>query len=569
MGYQSSLVLTSALILSCVASSTRAQGTSAQQGGAKVVAVFDPEHAPATYLIEDLDGDGRAEFVFVSDGGVVEIRAVDASKAAFVARKKGTLTLPYPEHSMLACADVLGGPKLELIAATPKGVFAWSLTDAGVFSGEPVRLTTRRKGRQRIRLGKPRFVSFVTDVDQDGQPDLVLPVGDSCELWRNLRGGESDRSFELVQTIALDSSRSRAVNGRFLSSSLSNRIEIAHLETEDINGDGRPDLIVQEDLGTAFYLQNAEGRFAADPIRVDLSIFVDTTPAASVALGKTLAGTDTQHMQKGDLDGDGIPDYVIAHRRKVWVFLGTKAGPQFEKPDYRMRVAEDISGLALLQLDDDGLSDLLVFKVVVPSAGELVMALVSSLDIQITAIGYAAGSGGKFEKSPRWRRELTLEIPPILSLMSRAEELMKRVEEIIAKVRKVAGGEFASPDEPSLSVLNEEATGVELWRNRSLPESRKEHLEKRFRELLFVDANPVFTIDRLLDLMELAFDERSDAITGGDGADGRFEIENAELLVVRDLLAADVLGNGRDALILVTESKEKAQQITITVLSWE
>ena len=42
---------------------------------------------------------------------------------------------------------------------------------------------------------------------------------------------------------------------------------------------------------------------------------------------------------------------AIAHRRKVWSFLGSKAGPQFKQAKTRI-VAEDISGLMLMELDN-------------------------------------------------------------------------------------------------------------------------------------------------------------------------------------------------------------------------
>ena len=53
-----------------------------------------------------------------------------------------------------------------------------------------------------------------------------------------------------------------------------------------------------------------------------LEIFKDTTPRADLRPGRIWAGSDRTRYLSRDLDNDGVPDYVIAHRRKVWVFHG-------------------------------------------------------------------------------------------------------------------------------------------------------------------------------------------------------------------------------------------------------
>ena len=67
------------------------------------------------------------------------------------------------------------------------------------------------------------------------------------------------------------------------------------------------------------------------PIEVDIKQFVDSTPKASVDFGRTAVLSDSQQLQRGDVDGDGVPDFVIAHRRK----LCTSSGPSAARSSAR------------------------------------------------------------------------------------------------------------------------------------------------------------------------------------------------------------------------------------------
>src|SRR5262249_32908587 len=163
---------------------------------------------------------------------------------------------------------------------------------------------------------------------------------------------------------------------------------------------------------------------AQPDVRVDLSIFRDTTPEATVRMGRTVAGGDEQRMESRDLDGDGIPDYVIAHRRKVWVFLGTKEGPQFTKPSQTLLVADDVTALLLLRLDKDPLPDLFLVRVEMPTLVTILRGLFAEFDVDVAALGYANVGEGKFEAKPRWKGEVALRVPALIGLIKNANALL-------------------------------------------------------------------------------------------------------------------------------------------------
>src|SRR5690606_26980353 len=122
-------------------------------------------------------------------------------------------------------------------------------------------------------------------------------------------------------------------------------------DTEDLDGDGRRDLISRDGSRWSFHLQRADGTFAP-PVTVDLEQFQDTTPRATIELGATAVLGDRQLLQRGDLDGDGIADFVIVHRRKVWTFQSGRDGPQFTRARTQV-TAEDTTAMLLVDLDED------------------------------------------------------------------------------------------------------------------------------------------------------------------------------------------------------------------------
>ena len=77
-----------------------------------------------------------------------------------------------------------------------------------------------------------------------------------------------------------------------------------------------------------------------------------------------------------------------------------------------------MTGMMLVDLDDDARSDLLAFQVQLPSVGALLLGLVKSIDIDVRAVGYRSGGDG-FEPKPAWRRTVTLRTLTLRTLWSR------------------------------------------------------------------------------------------------------------------------------------------------------
>ena len=352
----------------------------------------------ADWKLLDLNANGAVEILLIGGKGEVRTWRLDKQSGRMEKRPRGKLVLPDSDRTLLAWEKLLPDlPRPQLITLSPKGAHAYLADEFGVFAVKP-RLLARR-AKFKLRVNDPLFAGVVQDINSDGQLDIVVPGAERTEVW--IRDG---KRFRRTARIAVEIDRWDSVDGQALSDSLTTSFRIPNLRTQDVNGDGRPDLLVRSGRKRSFHLQAEDGSFPAEPdVRLDLRIFRDTTPAASMRPGRTLAGGNSQRYESRDLDGDGIPDYVIAHRRKVWVFHGNKVRPQFTKPTTILKVSDDITAMVIANLDDDKYPDLLLLKVQVPSAAGIVAGLVGGLEIDASALGYANDGERGFSRTPEWR----------------------------------------------------------------------------------------------------------------------------------------------------------------------
>lgn len=540
--------------------------------GAQTAESFTPSTPIAAYVASDLDGDGRAELVLIAPNGELRVASRPAGGGALV-ESSPCLTLARPRNAALALADLDGDGRRELIVFDDRGAFAHRLGEGFAFDAAPQSLTT--DARLRVRLGRPTFAEIVQDLNGDRRADLVLPVADACEVWLqkpagtavDAAGGTAPIAFELAQSIPQVLAHSVSADGLQLAERYTNELRVPQLDVADVDGDGRPDLRAREGKKRRFFLQDAAGRFADKPIEVDLALFRDTTPEAQVATGTTLVVGDDQQMQDGDLDGDGIPDYVIAHRRKVWSFLAGTGGPQFKKADVRI-VAEDVTGLLLLRLDDDPRVDLCIFKVEVPSAVELVLGLVSSIDVPIKVLGYRTDEKGSFARKAQWNRELTLRIPSILKLLGQADDLVERFLKVLGKLRWSALADVDGDGARDLALVTEDETAIELWRNPPSVSETDGASDQRWKSLLFDDPDTVFDVERLLKLAAQLLDDRTGTLTGSRAADRRSSLPVAAGTGIAGIFAADLDGDGASETVLVRESETARGRLRFDVIDW-
>lgn len=174
----------------------------------------------------------------------------------------------------------------------------------------------------------------VADLNGDGRPDLVVAVLGS--LWPT-----NDRVGRVVWL-------ENQGDGRFVTRPLLDDLRrVSDVQVGDLNGDGRPDLVVAEfgyDCGRVLWLENrGDGRFRDHAL---------VTAAGPI------------HVPLADYDGDGDLDIVALisqEDEEVWAFENLGSGQfrrrvLFSNPNFDFGSA----GVTLADLDRDGKPDLLL-----------------------------------------------------------------------------------------------------------------------------------------------------------------------------------------------------------------
>jgi len=510
------------------------------------------------HRVADVDGDGRDELVLLGADGRVRVVRRDADGR--LTAPLGELVLPHPAHSLVGLGHVAGDDRLHLIVASPDGVDAYpSVPDAG-FAVRPLHLAGR--ARFTLRVGAPRFAPIARELNRDGLTDVVVPHGDRCEIWLQ-EESEGGPRLARAASVEVDVRRSTEVAGAALTDVLESTFTIPDLDVEDVNGDGRRDLLVSDGDVRAFHIQRDDGTFPAEPdVRVDLEMFRDTTPEADVRLGRTLAVNDDRRYESGDLDGDGIPDHVIAHRRKVWVFLGGPAGPQFEKPVAVLKTAEDVTALLLVRVDEDELPDLVLIRLQVPTAATLLKGLLTEWDVDLSAVGYPGRREGGFATDAAWHGDLTVRLPALLGVIRDPEALVRRFEEVSERFgRSVVADLDGDGGEDVLLVEEGDAPRVDLWLGGGSGDAGES--ERLVGDVLFADRDRTWTLERMLSFLGDLAQRRAARLTGGREPDGTVALRAD--LERRAIEAADLDGDGRDEILVLHDGPDGA---ILDVLAW-
>jgi hypothetical protein len=366
--------------------------------------------------------------------------------------------------------------------------------------------------------------------------------------------------------VAVEIARGAEHEFETLSDALEHSLTIPALDTEDVNGDGRPDLLVAQDDRRAWHLQRADATFPAEAdVAVDLTIFRDTTPAARNTFGSTVTTDDGASFVSRDLDGDSVPDYVIAHRRKVWVFRGGPAGPQFTEPSAILKTAEDVTLLLVYPLDDDSLPDLLLVKVQVPTLTALLRGLFGEWDVPIRALGYRNVGAGKFETTPSQTSELSLRLPGIVGLMKNPEKFVQRFEELDKSFRAGARGDVDGDGHEDTLLVTTDGKALELWLGRP-GEAREESTEGWLRKLLFEGSDRVWDLERAFTTLGNLAERQVALATGERPPDRTLPLHDPSGTRVLGLECADFDGDGAREVVIARRALADSRRRWFDVL---
>jgi hypothetical protein len=298
---------------------------------------FATGSSPFSVTAADVNGDGKPDLIVANIGDntvsvLLNTTATGATTPSFASQQ--TFATGNEPISVTA-ADVNGDGRPDLIVADGNGATVSVLLNTTA----PGAVTPSFAGQQTFATGNQPSSVTVADLNGDGRPDLIVANTEDATvsvLLNTAAPGATTPSFATQQTFAVGS--------------LPQSVTAA-----DVNGDGKPDLIV------------------ANTEDATVSVLLNTTaPGASTpsfAAGQTIVtGAVPLSVTATDLNGDGMPDLIVANsiaNGSVSVLLNTTA-PGATTPSFAARqtfgTGSGPFSVMAADLNGDGKPDLIVAK---------------------------------------------------------------------------------------------------------------------------------------------------------------------------------------------------------------
>ncbi len=177
-----------------------------------------------------------------------------------------------------------------------------------------------------------------SDVDGDGRPDLILT-----------KGGSTNRNAVFLM-LNKSTATSIILNAPFTLS-----LDAGHVATQanvrDLNGDGRPELIVTNTTTNVIYI------FQNDPSK-PLGANPFLSPPTKIAVDGV---SNTYGLDVQDMDGDGLPDIVVSpiSSSDHFIMLNKSSSTIAFADAQKITVPGELRNLTTADLNNDGKHDLI------------------------------------------------------------------------------------------------------------------------------------------------------------------------------------------------------------------
>jgi len=390
-----------------------------QAGSPEMVeTVFRVPRDATRLALRDVDGDGAADLVFLRPEGVA--LRFQRADGGFPPEHDAELAWPA-DRLAWSLVDLDGDGATELVVLEDgRRVRVFGADRADGFDAGPTVL-------DRVAGFLPRGVvhmDFVRDVDGDGRRDLVVPGSGDYRIYFAREAAWSEPlEVRYEARIEMRTGDPDSLDARFGSD-----VDISWFGLEDVDGDGRRDLIARTRDTAAFHL--ADPVLAPEPTwRLDLAALrAEVERTGGIDFDDLFANLDgLVSWRLADLDGEGARDVVVQQGNTFKVYLGGSRSGVDRTPDGLLKSSGNVLGFFLRDTLGDPRPDLQLLRVESLSLGQAIRWLVlpGSLDFDVYTY---VNEGGHFSRRPSKRVTLSIRIPRIFSLLEEVEEFQQELE---------------------------------------------------------------------------------------------------------------------------------------------
>jgi hypothetical protein len=271
-------------------------------------------------------------------------------------------------------------------------------------------------------------MDFIQDLNNDGLDDIVLPHFEKLNLWlSDCCGARHPQNLPIAARIEMYES---GVG-----------YDDQEMYFQDMNSDGKTDLVIVEQGQLNVFVQNDDMRFSdtATEIKINQTIYALDWWDIKGANGQKMDQSKIQHRvvrKIDDLNGDGIPDIAVQFTKSSGVldkiidfefFYGTLKEGKLSYPDQAntsVTSEETLSDLIILDTDMDGKKEVSVSSFDI-GISQIVGALLSG-SIDQDVLIFSMDENDQFGKSPLVTQEVEMTFS--LSSGTQGQPLVKMID---------------------------------------------------------------------------------------------------------------------------------------------
>lgn len=271
-------------------------------------------------------------------------------------------------------------------------------------------------------------MDFVQDINNDGLDDIMLPHFEHLNLWlSDCCGARHSQNLPIAARIEMYDS---GVG-----------YDVQEIYFQDMNADGKTDLVTVEQGQLNVYLQKEDMRFSdsATKVKINQTIYALDWWDVKGANGQQMDQSNIQHRvvrKIDDLNGDGIPDIAVQFTKSTGVldkiidfefFYGVMHKGTLSYSDQantKVTSEETLSDLTFLDRDMDGKKEVSVSSFDI-GISQIVGALLSG-SIDQDVLIFSMDENDQFGKSPLVSQEVEMTFS--LSSGTQGQPLVKMID---------------------------------------------------------------------------------------------------------------------------------------------
>ena len=273
-----------------------------------------------------------------------------------------------------------------------------------------------------------RAMDFVQDINNDGIDDIMLPHFEQLNFWlSDCCGARHPQNLPIAARIEMHQS--------------SVSYDDQDVYFQDMDLDGKTDLVTVEQGQLSVFTQNANKQFSLTPtkIKIDKSIYAVDWWDMKGKNGQQMDQSNIQHRvvrEIDDFNGDGMPDIAVQYTKSSGVldkiidfefFYGTLNEGKLSYPEQAntsVTSEETLSDLTFLDRDMDGKQEVLVSSFDI-GISQIVGALLSG-SIDQDVLIFSMDENNQFGKEPLVSQEVEMTFS--LSSGTQGQPLVKMID---------------------------------------------------------------------------------------------------------------------------------------------